>query len=231
VTNADVPAEAREVIDYWFGREPASTALELEGRLGRWFGDAQVAEEIRSRFAGLVEASVDGGLASWEQSPLGKLALVIVLDQFVRSFFGMDDGRAFREERRAAAISLSLVEGGIPRDWSAEYHFFALIPLGHAEDLTLHERALAETWKLIKRAPLHLRPIYETVAAQLIRFMSVMERFGRFPHRNEALGRESTPEEAEFLRTWRVRHPAHDYRDQVEEAHRFESAGKPEDDD
>ena len=127
-----------------------------------------------------------------------------------------------RRKRRASHLALELVQEGIPGEWSAEQHFFAMVPLGHAEDLAMHKPALSASMLLVERAPLHLRPIFETVTAHLIRFTSVVERFGRFPHRNEALGRESTPEEIEFLKSWRIRHPAHDYAKQIAVAQSIE---------
>lgn len=220
--HSSLPDEARNVLDYWFGSEPAATASELEARLDRWFSGADQMRQTRERYGSLIERAQDGGLAEWEVTLEGQLALIVVLDQLRRSYFGMEDGRAYAEDPRAQRLSLSILDAGVPASWSAEHHFFALVPLGHAEDLDMQKRAMAESLPLIKRAPHHLRPMYEIVSAQLIRFRDVIERFGRFPHRNAALGRPNTAEEVRFLQSWQVKHPAHGYADQIAESRNIE---------
>lgn len=229
MTDTDLPMEARTVLTFWFGTEAASTSADLNAKLSWWFGDTEMAREMREQFVPVTEAAAAGGLLEWEETRLGKLALIVILDQFRRTLYGLNDRRAFAEERRASRLALELVQEGIPGDWSAEQHFFAMMPLGHSEDLATHKPALSASILLVERAPLHLRPIFETVTAQLIRFTSVIERFGRFPHRNEALGRKSTPEELEFLKSWRIRHPAHDYSAQIAVAQGIEENARSSD--
>lgn len=158
--------------------------------------------EIVARFSDLVPMAARGGLDDWAQTPQGRLALILVLDQFPRSLY-RDDPRAYATD----PIALALAEAGLANgDFNALAHpwertMFAL-PLVHAEgpDLArraaLNERLAAET---LAMAPKALEPAYEFCLAQSRRHRAVIDQFGRHPHRNAILGRDTTPEEAAYL--------------------------------
>ncbi|MFY9317155.1 MAG: DUF924 family protein [Burkholderiales bacterium] len=165
-----------EVLEFWFGRERKA-----------WFAkDTQFDAEIRSRFLPLYEQASAGGLSSWHEEPRSCLALVIVLDQFPRNMF-RGTARAFAADRLALEAARTIVARGWDKAFTPDERTFAYLPFEHSESLEDQERALqlfegSENYEWARKH-------YE-----------VVRRFGRFPHRNAALGRASTPEELEFLR-------------------------------
>jgi uncharacterized protein (DUF924 family) len=168
-----------QVLDFWFQRERKA-----------WFAkDVHFDTEIRSRFLPLYELAASGGLAAWMQEPKSSLALVIVLDQFPRNMF-RGTARAFAADPVALEAARSLVERGWDKAFSADERTFAYLPFEHSE-------ALADQ----RRACELMQPLGEEVYRYAVRHKEIIERFGRFPHRNAALGRESTPAEIAFLAT------------------------------
>jgi len=156
---------------------------------GKWFEtDDAFDAEIRARFLGSYEAAASGHLNSWETTPEGALALVLLLDQFPRNMF-RDTPRAFAADPLARAVAdRALAHGFDKRVPKAEQLFFYL-PFEHSEDPADQERCVALCRNsgdadALKWAELHA---------------DVIRRFGRFPHRNSILGRASTPEEETFL--------------------------------
>jgi uncharacterized protein (DUF924 family) len=165
-----------EVLDFWFGRERKA-----------WFAkDARFDAEIRARFLPLYEQAAAGDLAGWQEEPRRCLALVIVLDQFPRNMF-RGTARAFAADPLAREAARTLVDRGWDKALTPDERTFAYLPFEHSESLEDQERSLRlfEGSENLEWARKH----YE-----------VVRRFGRFPHRNAALGRESTPEEIEFLK-------------------------------
>lgn len=185
-----IAAEAREVLAFWFG-EPGAPA---HGQpRPAWFRkDPAFDGEIRRRFLALHARAALGECDRWRADPDGLLALILVLDQFSRNLY-RDDPRAFSQDTAALACAQEM----IGRGWDAARlpveRQFAYLPFEHAEDLAMQDRsvelfsaleAFAETKGLTEWAEKH---------------RVIVRRFGRFPHRNAALGRESTPEEIAFL--------------------------------
>jgi uncharacterized protein (DUF924 family) len=155
----------------------------------KWFAkDASFDAEIRSRFLATYEAAASGQLADWEATPDGALALVLVLDQFPRNMFRAD-ARAYAADAIVRGVADRAIARGFDRQVpAAERHFFYL-PFEHSEDPADQERCVAliralDDAELLRWAELH---------ADIIR------RFGRFPHRNAALGRTTTTAEQDFL--------------------------------
>jgi uncharacterized protein (DUF924 family) len=136
----------------------------------------------------LWEQAVLGGLEQWQSTPLAALALVVVLDQFSRNMF-RGTPRAFAGDLAALAAAASIIERGFDRLLSAQERTFVYMPFEHAEDLAAQNRSLALFGALDPNDMEYARRHHEIIA-----------RFGRFPHRNAVLGRESTPEEIEFLK-------------------------------
>ena len=164
-----------EILDFWFRREPKA-----------WFAkDAAFGQEIRALFLAQYELAAAGGLASWLGEAKSCLALVILLDQFPRNMF-RDSARAFATDALALAAASTIVEHGWDRAFSPDERTFAYLPFEHSESLQDQERSLQlfEGNENLEWARKH----YE-----------IVRRFGRFPHRNAALGRASTPEEIAFL--------------------------------
>jgi uncharacterized protein (DUF924 family) len=166
----------RDVLDFWFGQDRKA-----------WFAkDAAFDALLRERFLPLYETAAAGGLQAWMARPRSSLALVIALDQFPRNMF-RGTARAFATDDRARACAGTILEKGWDKDMTPEERMFAYLPFEHSESLADQERALA----LFAGDP-----NFEWAR----RHWEIIRRFGRFPHRNAALGRESTPEEIEFLK-------------------------------
>lgn len=166
-----------EVLNFWFVEcEPAD-----------WFKKSEEFDaNIRTRFLETYEAIVSGETSEWRQNAKGRLAEIIVLDQFSRNMF-RDDAKAFA----ADALAVDLAKEALP-DWdefSIQERSFVVMPFMHSESLAVHDWAA----KWFDTPGLERRKKYELLHREII------ERFGRYPHRNHVLGRTSTPEEEAFL--------------------------------
>jgi len=185
---------ARAVLDFWFG-EPGTPAFGEASP--RWFNGGEAFDaQIEQCFGATLEAARRGECDAWQATPLGALALVIVLDQFSRNTCR---GRptAFEADARALEVARQLVASGAHVDLpTPEHRVFAYLPFEHAESL----EAQRESVRLFEA---HARETGETGKGSYVdyahRHAAVIERFGRFPHRNAALGRSSTDEELAFL--------------------------------
>jgi uncharacterized protein (DUF924 family) len=174
--------QAGEVLAFWF----------VETRPRQWFAkDAAFDALLRERFLGLTRRAIAGELATWEAEPTGGLALVLLLDQFPRQIW-RDAAMAFAGDSQAQALSLQAVKRAwLETEAEQARRQFWLMPLMHSEDLAVQEAAL---------------PLFERFADPRTtdfarRHRDVIARFGRFPHRNAALGRVSGAEELAFLQT------------------------------
>jgi len=184
-------ATAREILSFWFGRpgEPGYGRPRAE-----WFRkDEGFDGEIRSRFLPVVEAALAGRLAAWADEAQGLLALLIVLDQFPRNLF-RGDARAFAGDVQALQLAATAVGKGWDRPLRAVEKVFVYLPFEHSEVLADQERSL-----LLFAALADEHSGCEGFLDYARRHHEVIARFGRFPHRNAALGRPSTPDEAGYL--------------------------------
>ena len=167
---------AEEVLRFWFGQDPK-----------RWFEkNATFDAEIRSRFLALYEELSSS--ADWLSGPRDCLARTIVLDQFPRNMF-RGTPRAFAADPLALAAAKHAVAKSWDRDLLPVEKQFLYLPFEHSESLADQERACEL-----------MRTLDEDLYGWALKHKVIIERFGRFPHRNEILGRESTPEEIEFLK-------------------------------
>lgn len=181
------PFSAQEVLDFWFGSKDAPDHGEPRAA---WFKkDETFDAEIRRRFSGLHAATALGMLDYfWKDNPEGNLALVISLDQFSRQLY-RGKAKAFAQDQHALKMAKLAIENDFDRDAPASVRLFWYLPFEHSENLEDQDRAI----ELIKP----LGNAEWTRYAEEHR--AVIARFGRFPHRNAALGRESTPEEEAYL--------------------------------
>ena len=174
---------AQEVLDFWFRRDRKA-----------WFEkNPAFDEEIRRRLVSWYESGATGKLNDWRKIPAACLALVILLDQFPRNMF-RGTAKAFAADPMARETAGLILENDWDSAMTPDERMFAYLPFEHSESLADQERCLAlmkelavfpQTADLPKWAQAHL---------------DIIRRFGRFPQRNAALGRDSTPEEAEFLK-------------------------------
>jgi uncharacterized protein (DUF924 family) len=189
------------VLAFWFGPAARSEA-ELLAKLQRWFaGGAALDAEIERRFGADVEAALAGALDPWAQTPEGVLALVLVLDQFPRSIH-RGSPRAFEGDAKAMELVEDAHARGLDRALDWEQRHFLLTPYLHAEHAPAHDRAQDLFRRCLAECPPLNRVAFAAGLEQAEKYRAVLLRFGRFPHRNEALGRVSTPDEIEFLKDW-----------------------------
>lgn len=173
----------QDVLDFWFSLDRKA-----------WFAkDAELDERIRARFLDLYGRARDGGLAAWAEEPRSCLALVIVLDQFPRNMF-RGDARAFGTDAAARKAACVLLDRGWDQGLAPVERMFAYLPFEHSEALADQEKCLALMQRLARF------PETADLSRWAEAHLAIIRRFGRFPHRNAALGRASTPEEEAFLK-------------------------------
>lgn len=185
----------REILDFWFG----ASGDPDHGRMRRaWFTkDPAFDATIRQRFLGEYEAAARGARGEWAKTPDGALALLILLDQVPRNLFRGSE-RAFATDAQARAIADRAIAAGFDRRFGPVERLFFYLPFEHSEDLADQDRAvmLMETLPITPDFP---QASWDEVMDFARRHRAVIERFGRFPHRNAALGRTSTPAELAYL--------------------------------
>ncbi|MCC8397132.1 DUF924 domain-containing protein [Paraburkholderia sp. MMS20-SJTR3] len=189
---AALPARAREVLDCWFGA-PGTPEYGTSRKL--WFSrDDALDTMLRERFADLIDAVNAGALDAWQASPLGALALVLVLDQFSRNCH-RNSARAFAADRKALEVAQRMVASGADRLLPGPHQrAFVYLPFEHDETPASQRESL----RLFKQ--LDAEPGAGSYYRYAVRHAEIIERFGRFPHRNVLLGRASSDEEKAFLR-------------------------------
>lgn len=194
-----MPDRPERVLDFWFG--PAGRATDIAGRRrSLWFGKSPEDDRIvAERFAATLAAAAAGRLGAWSATPRGRLALVIVLDQFPHHIH-RNRPEAFATDAQALAETLAALEAGEDATLAPIERVFLYLPLEHAESLPMQERAVAQFEKLAHEAASDERALFDDFLAYARRHHDVVARFGRFPHRNTILGRVSTPDETAFLR-------------------------------
>jgi uncharacterized protein (DUF924 family) len=183
----------QHVIDFWFGA-PGSAD---DGKPRRaWFvKDAAFDTVIRERFGAAIDKALAGTLQSWDaEGPGGTLARILLLDQFTRNAY-RDTPAAFAGDALALGAARAMVDSGADAALAPLRRAFVYLPFEHAEDLQDQARAVA-----LFSALAGTHPGLDDMLDYARRHQAVIARFGRFPHRNAILGRESTPEEVAFLR-------------------------------
>ncbi len=186
---------AQQVLDFWFG---AADEPDHSQQRPQWFRkDAAFDAAIEQRFGGLIAQALVGGIDDWAAAPLAALpalARVIVLDQFTRNAY-RGSARAFAGDAMALQTARALVASGLDRELTGVQRQFVYLPFEHAEDIS-HQRTALQLFLQLGRD----EPALAGLAEWARRHHDIVERFGRFPHRNAALGRSSSVEESEFLK-------------------------------
>jgi uncharacterized protein (DUF924 family) len=177
------------VLGFWFGGEDEPGYGEFREA---WFRkDPEFDQQVRDRFEDLYETAAAGGLDDWLEEARSSLALVILLDQLPRNMF-RGDPKSYATDRKAQEVAEHAVDRALDRELPPFQRMFLYMPFMHSENLE-HQRRSVELFRGLGGEggtnPLHYA----------VRHREIIERFGRFPHRNEVLGRQTTPEEAEFL--------------------------------
>jgi uncharacterized protein (DUF924 family) len=195
--------EARAVRNFWFGQLPLSAAA-LESRVRFWFGgDGPTLERrdelIRTRFGALLERAAGGELASWADGPRRRLSLIVLLDQFPRHIY-RGTARAFAYDGQALSLTLSGMQSAADAALGVVERIFFYMPMQHAESRDVQDESVAAFRRLRTEAPPALGATFEATLRSAENHRSIIERFGRFPHRNRLLGRADAAGELEWLR-------------------------------
>ena len=193
-----MPAPWQPLLEWWFGtfESPSEIAAD-KGRL--WFGKRDSQDlEARTRFGGWVEQALAGGLTEWAQRPEGWLALVLLLDQLPRMIF-RDSPNSFAGDLRAQALVAQGIAADFDRQLRPIERVFIYLVFEHCENLAVQNEAVSRYIDLVAQQPESDRTLFNDYLDYAEQHQQVIARFGRFPHRNSVLGRESTAEELEFL--------------------------------
>ena len=179
-----IPKKAQEILDFWFKETPAEK---------RFKKDEAFDKTIREKFLNDYELASQNEYDDWQDQPMSALALVILFDQFSRNMF-RDDKKAFAQDHKTRLIVNDAVYAGYLESMNESERFFMILPLIHSEDLSDHifGHKLVDTY-------LNKHPEYKKIKKAWDDHTIAIKKFGRYPHRNKVLGRESTEEELAFL--------------------------------
>lgn len=169
-----------EVLDFWFD--------ELNDEM-KWKKDPKLDAEIERRFGRLHSMATKGELYEWRHEHLGRLAEIILLDQFSRNIY-RDDPRSFASDDMALVLAQEAVAQGTHLGFTQRKKHFLYMPFMHSESLEVQKQGLSYFEELGSEAAL----------SYMHQHMAIIERFGRYPHRNKILGRRSTDDEKNFLK-------------------------------
>lgn len=187
-----------DVLAFWFGREAGDSATAESQKKLWWSKDAVIDAEIRERFGALVATAAGGAHREWAREPRGRLALILLFDQFPRNIY-RDTPQAFAHDGLALRLALDGIDSGADRGLRAIERVFFYLPLEHAESTDIQARSVALFEGLRNGAAVAERRIFDGYLDFALRHRDIVQRFGRFPHRNRILGRASTAAEIDFL--------------------------------
>lgn len=170
-----------EIIKFWF---------EELTKKQWWIKDEQLDQNIRTRFLGTHKLAMKNRLTHWRAEPEGRLAEILVLDQFSRNMF-RGTPASFASDSKAVELTISAIESAADKQLTIGKRTFLYMPFMHSESPSVHERAVK----------VFSEPGMEGTLDFELKHKKIIDRFGRYPHRNKILGRESTEEELEFLKS------------------------------
>lgn len=186
------------IINFWLG-DAGDSAEALQSRSRVWFSaDPELDAEIRSRFGGLLASEAQGVYEGWQAAPRGRLGLIILFDQFPRNVY-RGTARAFAFDGKALSLSQTGIDAGLDQSLGSLERMFFYMPLQHAEASDPQDRSVALFEALTASCPSGQRRFFELSLSFAREHRDLIARFGRFPHRNRLLGRESTEEEIAYL--------------------------------
>lgn len=193
-----IPPLARTVLDYWFGEEPITPATVSE-QSSIWFsGSKNVDFDIERRFGKLVSLASSGMLDNWVETANSGVALILLLDQFPRNIF-RGSAEAFAQDRKALLSCYKLIELEEFTQLNPLFQSFSLLPLEHSESIADQNRCVEAFQHLLEVSDPEWEKMLSGYLGYAEQHRKIIEEFGRFPHRNKVLGRESTPAELSYL--------------------------------
>ena len=190
-------SQPAQVLQFWFGEDYDNPDWKEDNR--RWYSGGEDFDRIiGERFGEHVEQALAGELAQWERSPSGSMALIILLDQFTRNIF-RGSPRAFEGDQRARSVLNAALTKGFDHLLSYKERCFIYMPLEHSESLADQQRCVELFEALLAEAPAAYQSNIGGSLNFAIKHRDIIREFGRFPHRNEVLGRIANPEEIRYL--------------------------------
>lgn len=192
-------AHVQSVLEFWFSGNELNSPR-VDSRMDRWFGDSDetLSRQIEQQFGALVERASAGDFEAWKATPEGRLALIIVLDQFRRHIY-RGTAEAYSLDKMALRISVEGTIGGDHKKLSAIQRMFYFMPLQRSESLKFQQKSVAIFAALANSVSETLRETFLTAAHFAELRHDIVAEFGRFPHRNPALGREDTAAERAYM--------------------------------
>ncbi|MEA3290713.1 MAG: DUF924 family protein [Pseudomonadota bacterium] len=192
--------EFDSILGFWFGKQQDAVRVNAEKSSLWWSKDAKIDSEIERRFGSLVEAAAWGDeLETWASTPRGTLALVILNDQFPRNIW-RGSAQAFAVDEQAGKRADGALAAGMDSALRPIERVFLYLPFEHSESPDDQNRSLALYRQLAEAAPVEERELFSGFHDFARRHHEIIDRFGRFPHRNAILGRDSTAKETAFLK-------------------------------
>lgn len=197
ISDAD-HARINTILSFWF-KEQALSAPQIDRRMDVWFGEDPVFDlECKREFEEDVRKASAGTLDHWADEPRGRLALILLIDQFRRNIY-RNTAEAFSHDRLALKLCVEGAREKKDKGLTPIQQAFFYMPLQHAESLKVQDKAVEIFNRLADAVSPTYRETFETMATFAELHRDIIAQFGRFPHRNELLGRQNTPEEDEYL--------------------------------
>lgn len=195
-----MPDKIHELLGFWFG-DLGHADLPSSDRTNLWFGESEkLKNEMLQLFGKEYEAATAGQLAEWANTPRGRLALIILLDQFSRWAF-RNSVDAFSHDKTAQELCVEGLRKNMDRSLTLIERVFFYMPLVHAEDSVVQEQSIQLFQNLVALSMTETTQVYQLFLAYAYAHFRVIKEFGRFPQRNHILGRESTDAEVAFLKS------------------------------
>jgi uncharacterized protein (DUF924 family) len=186
------------IIEFWF-REQELTAPQIDQRMDIWFGSDDVFDhECKKEFSDEVDRATEGKLDHWAHEARGRLALILVLDQFRRNIY-RGTAEAFSMDKAALKLCVEGAMAKKDQGLTPIQRAFFYMPLQHAESAKVQAKSVELFTKLAETVSPTYRETFETMTQFAELHRDIVDQFGRFPHRNQLLNRENTPEENEYL--------------------------------
>ena len=201
VSATDGLEEISDVLRFWFGELREGELPDKEKQMTWWMKSEEFDDLVRQRFEKYVLLAEKGNLSHWLKTPLGTVAFIIVVDQFPRNIY-RDTSGAFSRDALALRACLEGIENGFDQGLHPMHRVFFYLPLMHSESPEIQCLSI-EKYSALENEYAPHPEIRETLACSTDfagRHFDIIKRFGRYPHRNTALGRETTPEETKFLK-------------------------------
>lgn len=192
-----------KVLKFWFNDIDDDTEIQPgDEKLKRWFSrDEEFDKEVRQKLEGDLIRARKRKYESWEETPQGRLALIILFDQVARNVY-RDSPKAFENDLRALEFCLLSIKNDFDEKLMLIERQFLYLPLMHAESLKIQEKSLTYFGRLLEEAQQRQKNVdyYQNVLDFAQKNFEIIDMFERFPHRNDILGRRSTPRESEFMK-------------------------------